>query len=199
MRGQAIVLVVLACLVPRAVSGQMEVVFDAGVGTFAGGDFTGTPAGPALGVALHIADWGTTQGGFEFGYARHGGRTWIEGTTTQLEYLALVRASLLSDPVQLHVGGKMGVGRRSLTIVDDPATSEGFIIGPSAALRLPVGSLRLQLTVDARYETYEELIMYGLSEYGTDEDGLRLVFRAGLAFSFAALVPETDPSVGPGF
>ena len=192
-----ILLAAVACVVPRTLSGQTEVVFDAGVGAFAGGDFAGTPAGPALGVALHIADWGSAQGGFELVYGRHGGRTAIESATTQLEYLGLVRSSVLSDPIQIHLGGKMGLGRRSLTIVDEPARADGFIIGPSAALRVPVGSLSLQLTVDALYATYEELVMYGRSEYGTDQDGLRLVLRAGLAFSLADLLPGTGPGDGP--
>ena len=191
MRSLPNVAAALLCLTPQTVLGQTELVLDGGIGAFAGGDFAGTPPGPALGVALHVSEWGSAHGGVELGYSRHGG-TGVESTTTQLQYLGLARYTVLSGPILVHVGGKLGAGRRSLKIVDEPATTDGFVLGPSVAVRFPVGSMRLQLTLDALYETYEELIMYGSREYGTDEDGLRLVFRAGLVFSLESLRARTD-------
>lgn len=66
------------------------------------------------------------------------------------------------------------------------------MLGPSTAVRFPLGSMRLQLTFDALYETYEELTRYGSREYGTDEDGLRLVFRAGLVFPLGSVRGTSD-------
>lgn len=192
MRCWAKVMAALGCLMPQAIAGQTELVLDAGIGAFASGDFAGTPPGPSLAAALHIAKWGSAQGGFEFGYSRHEGSE-LESATTQLEYVALLRYPVLSDPILVHLGGKLGAGRRSLTIVDEPAAADGFIIGPSAAVSLPVGSMRIQLTFDALYETYEELIMYGSREYGTDKDGLRLVFRTGLVLPLGLQASSDSP------
>jgi len=174
---------------PAPALAQLELVFDAGVGMSTAGDFVGTPSGPALGLALHLADWSSARAGLEVGYGRHRGEG-IESATTQVEFLALARYVVPAGPVELSVGGKVGVARRSLIIVEEPATSEGFIVGPSAALRLPIGPLHVQLTAEARYETYEELWMHGQFEYGTDENGLRMVYRAGLA------IPLTAPGSG---
>jgi hypothetical protein len=179
------------CVAPGAVAAQGELVLDAGVGALAGGDFTGTRPGPTLAAALHFADWGGTQGGIEFAYSRHGGSE-FEGATTQLEYLGLIRHPVASGPIDVHVGGKMGVSRRSLTVVGEPARTDGFVLGPSATVRFPVGTMRVQFTLDALYETFEELVMYNSREYGTDEDGMRLALRVGVVFPLPGLTSGGD-------
>ena len=172
-------------------SGQSELVLDAGVGAFAGGDFTDARPGPTLSVGLHIAYPDSLQGGFEVGYSRHPGMG-LEGPTTQVEYLALARYPVYSSSLRVHVGGKLGYGHRSLTIVDEPATAGGFIIGPSVAARIPAGRVNIQLTLDALYETYEELILYASREYGTDEDGFHFRARLGLIFPLPSLHLNSD-------
>jgi hypothetical protein len=191
MRAWAVAAVASACLVPQALAGQMELVLDAGIGALAGGDFRGTPPGPSLAVALHIAERDSVQGGFEVGYARHRG-SGVESATTQLDVLGLARWPVLSRPISAYLGGKLGYSHRSLTIADEPAKGGGFLIGPSGAMRFSVGTMHVQLTVDALYATYEELIMYGSREYGTDEDGFRLLFRAGLIFPLGSLRSRTE-------
>jgi hypothetical protein len=186
MRSHAGIVAVLACLVPQAAAGQVELVVEGGIGAFIGGDFSGYPPGPTFAAALHVSEWDNAQAGLEFVYAHHEG-SGIEGATTQLGFLGLARYVLSSGPVGLYVGGKMGASFRSLTIVGDPARTDGFVLGPSAAIRLPMGPTKLQLTFDALYETFEELIMYGQREYGTDEDGLRFVLRAGVVVPLPSL------------
>lgn len=164
--------------------GQTELVVDAGVGAFAGGDFKGLGAGPSLAAALHVADWSRAHGGVELGLSRHGGHP-FESATTQVEILVLARVTVLSGPVSLHAGGKMGVARRTLRRVGDPARTEGFVMGPSAAARTRVAGTVVQLSLDVLYESFEELTMYGTREYGTDEDGARLAVRLGVVLPIA--------------
>jgi hypothetical protein len=175
-------LVLFAILCPPGLVGQRELVVGAGIGTFAAGDFDGKRAGPALAAALHFTDPGPLQGGLELVYSRHGGMG-VESRSTQFEVVALGRYSLFGDPdLGMLVGLKVGAGRRWLTVVDEPAEADLLVLGPSVATRFSVSGLRVQLTFDALYETFEEWVLYGSRAYGTDEDGLRLAVRAGLVF-----------------
>ena len=175
---------------PHSLRGQVELVVDAGLAVLAGGDFGGTPPGPALGATLYLGQWGPGLGGLEIGYSRSGARG-FESPTTRIDVIGLMRYPIAAAPLETHIAIKLGVSHRVLTVVDEPATSDGFLIGPSVTGRLSALGLRVQFGLDALYVTYEELTMFGGREYGTDKDGLRLTLRMGLAFELLA------PSVGP--
>ena len=170
---------------PHALRGQVELVVDAGLAVLAGGDFRGTPPGPALGATLYLGQWGPALGGVEVGYSRSGGRG-FEGATTRIDVIGLNRYPIAAAPLETHIGIKIGYSRRALTVVDEPVTSDGFLIGPSVTGRFSTLGLRVQLGLDALYLTYDELTRFGASEYGTDKDGLRLTLRTGVAFELVA-------------
>ena len=150
-----------------------------GYGGFAGPDFSGVPAGPTLGGAVHVP-WQEREAEISVGvaYSRYGAYG-VVGPTVQFDYVAVIRKE--SRWPGLLGGIKVGYSTRSLSVVDDPARTDGLIIGPTFSIRSPTGLGPLvELTLDALYSTYEELIMYGGREYGTDQDGLRLVVSVGV-------------------
>lgn len=190
MKGLSLVAVLFTVVAPpHALRGQAELVVDAGLAVLAGGDFGGTPAGPALGAALYLGQ-SVPLGGLEIGYSRNGGRG-FESPTTRIDVIGLVRYPIEAAPLETHVAIKLGYSHQALTVADEPATSNGFLLGPSVTGRLSVLGLRAQFGLDALYLTYEQLTMFGSREYGTDKDGLRLTLRMGLAFEL--LAPSMEP------
>ena len=178
-------------LVPRGVApiaAQPSVTLglSAGMGTFTGRDFAESPPGPTLGGGVHLSFGDSIEAGFLVDYSHYGTHGLI-GATRQLDYLATLRIAARRAPLAMLVGAKLGFSRRSFEVVGEPARTEGFVIGPSFSLRVPVGpTSAVDLSVDALYHTYEELILYSTREYGSDQDGFRIVLRVG----FLVLVKE---------
>jgi len=170
----------LACTQVREAEAQSAFSFGAGFGGFTGADFSGTPAGPTIGAAYHLPfQDDRTEIGLGVEYSRYGGHGFV-GSTTQLDYAGTIRRRVVSGSSQLWLGAKYGYSTRSLSVVEEPARTDGFLIGPSLSLRVPVawGAL-MDLSLDLPYHAYEELIMYASREYGTDQDGFRVVLRMG--------------------
>jgi len=177
--------VLMGATVPSPVAGQFSVTATAGFGTFAGGDFGGTPAGPTVGVGILYAENDSIEGGFRIDVSRYGPHGLV-GRTRQIDYLASIRARATKDPVDVRAGFTVGYSTRSLALAAEPADTDGFVAGPSVTLRGPgrLGS-KVELGLEALYHTYEELYLYASHEYGTDQDGFRLVARLGFVIPFA--------------
>lgn len=169
-----------AVLTTAPVAAQYGLSFHGGYGGFAGSDFSDIPAGPTVAGAIHVP-WEEREAEVSVGmaYSRFGAYG-IVGPTVQFDYAAAIRKEVSRWPGLLG-GIKVGYSTRSLSVVDDPARTDGFLIGPTFSFRSPTGlGPLLELSLDAVYATYEELIMYGGREYGTDQDGLRLLLSAGV-------------------
>ncbi|MEX2473371.1 MAG: hypothetical protein WEA34_14375 [Gemmatimonadota bacterium] len=182
-RGRAatgICLCVAALLAPLPVAGQTAVSFGGGFGGFAGSDFAGTPAGLTMGGALHLAMEGhPAEVSFGIDHSSYGGHGFV-GATRQLDYSAALRMQVAARPA-LVAGIRFGYSTRSLSVVEEPARTEGMIVGPTLSLRVPTGlGPFVETSLDALYVSYEELIMHGGREYGTDQDGFRGVLRVGV-------------------
>ncbi len=167
-------------LTPLPAAAQYGLSVHGGYGGFAGSDFSGIPAGPTLGGAIHVP-WEEREAEVSMGmaYSRYGAYG-IVGPTVQFDYAAVIRKEM-SRWRGLLGGIKVGYSTRSLTVLDDPARTDGFLIGPTFSLRRPSGlGPLLDLSLDVLYSTYEEFILYGGREYGTDQDGLRLLVTVGV-------------------
>lgn len=167
-------------LAPLPAAAQYGLSVHGGYGGFAGSDFSGIPAGPTLGGAVHVP-WEEHEAEVSMGmaYSRYGAYG-IVGPTVQFDYAGVIRKEMSHWPGLLG-GVKVGYSTRSLTVVDDPARTDGFLIGPTFSLRRPTGvGPLIDLSLDVLYSTYEEFIMYGGREYGTDQDGLRLLVSVGV-------------------
>ncbi|MEX2465403.1 MAG: hypothetical protein WD995_00750 [Gemmatimonadota bacterium] len=188
----------LACAHPGHVAAQSAFSFGGGIGGFTGGDFSGTPPGPTIGAAVHLPfeDEGTEIGlGVE--YSRYGGHGFV-GATTQLDYSGTIRRQVAPGAPEVWLGVKVGYSTRSLSVVEEPARTDGFLMGPAVSLRAPVAlGASLDLSMELPYHTYEELIMYASREHGTDQDGLRFVLRMGLMVPVPAWGRE-DGETSPG-
>lgn len=175
-----ICLLAVASILPASATGQAALSFHGGYGGFAGSDFSGLPAGPTLGGAVHVA-WEEQDAELSVGmdYSRYGAYG-VVGPTVQFDYSGVIRQEVERWP-GLMGGVKVGYSTRSLSVVDDPARTDGFFIGPTFSLRTPTSlGASIDLSLDALYVTYEELIMYGGREYGTDQDGFRVLARVGV-------------------
>lgn len=175
-------LVVAAVVCTQAGDARAQSAFSigAGLGSFMGADFSGTPAGPIIGAGYHLPfEDDATEIGLGVEYSRYGGHGFV-GATMQMDYAGTIRRRVVAGPSELWVGAKYGYSTRSLSVVEEPARTDGFLIGPSLSLRVPVArGASMDLSLDLAYYAYEELIMYASREYGTDQDGLRVVLRMG--------------------
>lgn len=197
----AAVLVALALIVVRAspIAAQASLSVRAGVGSFTGGDFSGTPPGPTVGGAYHIPLDDLTEATLGIDYSRYGENGFV-GATTQVDYAASVLRRLRPKSPEVLGGVRMGYSTRSLSIVDEPARTDGYLVGPTLSLRAAptaLGGASLDLSVDVLYHAYEELIMYASREYGTDQDGFRAVVRLGLLIPVPFLT-DPDEEASPG-
>ncbi|MDZ7779090.1 MAG: hypothetical protein U5R14_04015 [Gemmatimonadota bacterium] len=173
--------VALACG-PLGAQGSFSL--GAGFGSFTGGDFSGTPPGVTVGGAYHIGFEETfdddTELALGIDYSRYGDHGFV-GATKQLDYAATLRRRMLGRLPELLLGIRFGYSTRSLSLVEEPAHTDGFLAGPVLSLRAPTGlGWAFDLSLDVLYHSYEELIMYASREYGTDQDGFRVVLRAGV-------------------
>lgn len=159
---------------------QSALSLGGGFGRFAGADFSGTPGGPTVGGAYHLAfEEYAAELSFGVDYSRYGEHGFV-GPTRQLDYSAVIRKNVAMRPVVL-AGLRIGYSTRALSVVDEPARTDGFLIGPTFSLRVPTGlALLLDLSLDGLYHAYEELILYATREYGTDQDGFRILLRLGV-------------------
>lgn len=162
------------------IEAQSSLSVRAGVGSFTGGDFSGTPPGPTVGGAYHFPFAEATEATLGVDYSRYGENGFI-GVTTQIDYSASVLRRLSAEFPEVLAGVRFGYSTRSLSLADEPARTDGFLLGPTLSLRAPTAlGASLDLSLDVLYHSYEELIMYASREYGTDQDGFRAVVRLGL-------------------
>ena len=173
----------LWAILPLQAVAQGEVGLNLGFGTFTGPDFTESRAGRTIGVRVSFPFLGSLQAGFAFDHSIYGAGG-LEGDTKQLDYLAVARHVQTHGPVRLVAGGKMGLSRQRFTITDEPATTQGFVVGPTAGLQLWLSGIALEITADGLYHSYEEYILYTRRQHGTDEDGFRFVIRTGVVIPF---------------
>lgn len=189
------VLLLTAWMAPGA-TGQVAFSVTGGFAGFTGRDFSGTPAGPTIGGALHLrfAELEGVEAALGVDHAHYGGHGFI-GATRQIDYWASIGRTIHAGRADLLVGARMGYSTRALSVVDEPATTDGFLIGPSATLRIPAPlGAAVAVGIEVAYHTYEELILYAQREYGTDQDGLRLMIRAGL---FVPILGGPEPESAP--
>jgi hypothetical protein len=195
----AALLLALALLGGQAVpaEGQAALSVRAGVGSFTGGDFSGTPPGPTFGGAYHFPLDEMTEATLGIDYSRYGANGFV-GVTTQIDYAASVLRRLRAGSPEILAGARMGYSTRSLSVVDEPAHTDGYLVGPTLSLRAPTPlGASVGLSVDVLYHAYEELIMYTSREYGTDQDGFRAVVRLGLLIPVPFLTgPDEEASPG---
>lgn len=166
---------------PSPVQAQFAVSVGGGVGGYTGGDFSGTPAGPTLGVAFHMALFDdATEAVFGIDRSRYDGHGLVGGTR-QTDYRALLRRSVFAGWPEIRIGALLGYSTRSLSLADEPARADGFLTGPTLSLRAPAPmDGAFEVSTELLYHSYEELIMYAAREYGTDQDGFRLLLRMGI-------------------
>lgn len=179
-----LVTAVWVALAGGPVGAQGSVSLGAGYGSFTGGDFSGTPPGLTVGGAYHIPFEETldddTEVALGIDYSRYGDHGFV-GATTQLDYAATLRRRVLGPVPELLIGARFGYSTRSLSVVEEPARTDGFLTGPVLSLRAPTAlGWAFDLSLDVLYHSYEELIMYASREYGTDQDGFRIVLRLGV-------------------
>lgn len=189
------VLLLFAWTAPDA-EGQVAVSLTGGFAGFTGRDFSGTPAGPTIGGAVHLrfAELDGVEAALGVDHARYGGHGFI-GATRQIDYWASIGRTVHAGRADLLVGARMGYSTRALSVVDEPAATDGFLVGPSATLRIPAPlGAAVAVGLEVAYHTYEELILYASREYGTDQDGLRLMVRAGV---FVPILGGPEPESAP--
>jgi len=153
-----------------------------GFATFTGGDFVGIPGGPTFGLAYQVGfDDGATEAALGIDYSRYGGHGFV-GPTRQFDYAATLRRRIRSGRPDVLLGVRFGYSARSLSVVEEPARTQGFLLGPALSARTPFrpGGSSFDASVEMSYHAYEELIMYASREYGTDQDGFRIVLRVGV-------------------
>lgn len=165
---------------PLPTAAQSGLSLAGGFSRYAGADFAGTPAGPTLGVAVHLElEDHPAEISLGVDFSRYGGHGFV-GSTGQLDYSAVLRTPVGARP-GLRAGIRFGYSTRSLSVADEPARTEGMLVGPTLALRIPTGlGPFVETSLDALYHSYEELMMYGGREYGTDQDGFRILLRIGV-------------------
>lgn len=172
--------VLMMALGPLPATAQAGLSLTGGFSRYAGPDFNGTPGGPTLGGAVHLeVEDHPAEISLGVDYSRYGEHGFV-GPTRQLDYSAVLRTPVGGRP-GLLAGIRFGFSTRSLSVVDEPARTEGVLVGPNLALRLPtrLGPV-VETSLDALYHSYEELVMYGGREYGTDQDGFRILLRIGV-------------------
>lgn len=165
---------------PLPAAAQVGLSLTGGFSRYAGTDFAGTPPGPTLGGAVHLEiEDHPAEISFGVDYSRYGEHAFV-GSTRQLDYSAVLRTPVGGRP-GLFAGIRFGYSTRSLSVVDEPARTDGMLVGPTLSLRIPSGLGPLvETSLDALYHSYEELVMYGGREYGTDQDGFRILLRIGV-------------------
>lgn len=178
----AFVLVGLLAL-PFAVDAQVRLGISAGVAGYTGGETD---------LVLEVLETGFTIGGelvvplasgLEVGalvdYSSFGVED-VDESLGQIDVFGVVRYPVVGESVHFLVGGKLGYSRQSITIIED-ITRNGFGVGPTAGIRIPLTSLSIDIVADGIWQNFGDLSAGGETGEDTSESGFRWGVRGGIS------------------
>lgn len=180
IRRITIVAAFLLLLSPAAAAGQAQLGLGLGYGSYSGDDFEGQEAGLTFwgNVLFGVSD--RFQLGGEFDYSSYG----IEGfeeSVGQIDIAALARYTFPGEAARFYTGGRVSFSRQSVDVLDVSGSSNGFGIGPTLGVLIPVGTLSIDLGGDLLFQSFGDADVDGITVDGTDQSGFRFIVRGGLA------------------
>lgn len=175
--------VALLLAVPTGLHGQATLQSAVGFGGFAGDDYDGVEAGYSIGGGLLFDASENIQVGGEVFVHTFG----LEGTAENLDHydiLAKARYLIPGDPARFFIGAKAGYARQSFGPSGAEVESDGFTVGPTVGVSIPVSSFMLELSGDALWVTqgYADDVADPID----DASGVRYAISAGLAIPLGA-------------
>lgn len=172
--------VVIAMIaLPICLQAQVRLGISGGVSGYTGDDFDGVETGFTFGGELVYPLMSGLEVGGAFDYSSYGVED-VDEDLSQIDVLGVVRYPIGTGSAQFLVGGKVGYSRQKITVIVD-GTRNGWGIGPTAGVRIPLTSLAIDIVADGIYQSFGDFSVDGETEDGSDGSGFRWTVRGGIS------------------
>jgi hypothetical protein len=165
--------------IPMGAQAQVRLGLSGGVSGYTGDDFDGVESGFTFGGELVFPLMSGLEVGGAFDYSAFGVED-VDEDLSQIDIFGVVRYPIVSESVHFLIGGKAGYSREKLTIIED-ITRNGWGIGPTAGIRIPLTSLSIDIVADGIYQSFGDFSSDGETAEDSDGSGFRWTVRGGIS------------------